>query len=1154
MTLGIILGGRIGYVLFYNPGAFRRASARDLAAVEWRHVVPWRLHRLRDRGRPVRAQPRASRSCRSATSPARPAPIGLFLGRIANFINGELWGRPTDVPWAMVFPGGGPLPRHPSQLYEATLEGLVLFVVLAMHDPRRRAEAAGLDRSARSRSAMRIARSICEFFREPDAQLGFLWGGLTMGMLLSMPLLLAGLAFMSGAHATGSRCERDLMAAVTPARSRNPPAHRAARADAGRAHTWRCASAIREHGYYTTRDPFGARGDFITAPEISQMFGELIGLWAAAVWQQMGSPENVRLIELGPGRGTMMSDALRAAQGGAGFPRGRRAASGRDQPGAASAQQRQALSARRRADVVASRRSSDVPDGPAIVLANEFFDALPVHQAVKQRRRLARARDRDRRRRQARLRHRARSDPAVRQAAAGATCGRRRSARSSNGAPTTSRCEIGRRVVRCGGAALIIDYGHVESAIGDTLQAVGDHAFADPLPRRARSISPRMSISQALAQRRREHGRAACTGRSTQGEFLRRLGIEQRAAALKAGAPPDQAAEIDAALARLTDEGDRHGHAVQGRSAVSTQSRHARLRLTRGVRMPHEACRIMIRSCCKPPSLAALPGIRHALLHPRRRRVGRALRQPQWRRRLQRRARQGRREPRPHGGQPRACGRSACSPPIRSIRPTWCGRRPWTRRERPRADAIVTRTPGLAIGVSTADCGPVLFADAAGRRHRRRPCRLARRAHRRARGDDRGHGKARRRPRAASWRRSDRPSASRTTRSGRNSSTASSPPTPPMRASSAVGARPDHAMFDLAGYIAARLARAGVGRVEDLGLCTYADPERFFSYRRVDPSRASPITAGTSTPSRWPISRRRSPSAGWTHSGETLFFHPIETRPQPRRLTCRAGGKSMQGCGSAQSGARAGRWVGTVPSGFGGWRAAVGDRACSACDRQRSDRQAFGETARAVDLAFESIDGPPPAVPHAGRELNDEAGARQIAVVPRETPSTYRVRGYLAAQVRRAGATTIRWVWDVFDADERRDLRIDGEEDAAERPAKQRCLGGRRRADAAPDRARQHGPARGIPGDRPRAAAGAAARSRAAGRSRRGRLDDWTPEAAGIFRIFGARSRRGRRLRRRRRPHAPADARAAPARPAGPARARIRAAIALNRRLRRNPS
>jgi phosphatidylglycerol:prolipoprotein diacylglycerol transferase len=124
--------------------------------------------------------------------------IGIFLGRIANFINGELWGRSTDVPWAMVFPSGGPLPRHPSQLYEALLEGLALFCVLTalIH-------AGALKRPGFIIGAFAcgygVARSICELFREPDPQLGYLWGGLTMGTLLSLPLMIAGIAIMAWA-------------------------------------------------------------------------------------------------------------------------------------------------------------------------------------------------------------------------------------------------------------------------------------------------------------------------------------------------------------------------------------------------------------------------------------------------------------------------------------------------------------------------------------------------------------------------------------------------------------------------------------------------------------------------------------------------------------------------------------------------------------------------------------------------------------------------------------------------------------------------------------------------------------------------------------------------------------------------------------------
>jgi phosphatidylglycerol:prolipoprotein diacylglycerol transferase len=123
-------------------------------------------------------------------------PIGHFLGRIANFINGELWGRVSDVPWAMVFPGGGPLPRHPSQLYQAVFEGLLLLLVLAWLIRQGALKRPGLVTGAFA-LGYGLLRCFCELFREPDPQLGFLWGGLTMGMLLSIPLMLAGIAFIA---------------------------------------------------------------------------------------------------------------------------------------------------------------------------------------------------------------------------------------------------------------------------------------------------------------------------------------------------------------------------------------------------------------------------------------------------------------------------------------------------------------------------------------------------------------------------------------------------------------------------------------------------------------------------------------------------------------------------------------------------------------------------------------------------------------------------------------------------------------------------------------------------------------------------------------------------------------------------------------------
>ena len=196
VTIGIILGGRTGYVLFYNLDFFIRHPAEIFEL--WKGGMSFH-------GGFMGCVLAVILFCRKNDLPilslgditTAVGPIGLFLGRIANFINSELWGRPADpsLPWAMVFPNGGPLPRHPSQLYEATLEGLVLFTILALM-----IRAGALKRPGLIIGAFAVfyacARSFSEFFREPDAQLGFLWGGATMGQLLSIPLFIAGICFI----------------------------------------------------------------------------------------------------------------------------------------------------------------------------------------------------------------------------------------------------------------------------------------------------------------------------------------------------------------------------------------------------------------------------------------------------------------------------------------------------------------------------------------------------------------------------------------------------------------------------------------------------------------------------------------------------------------------------------------------------------------------------------------------------------------------------------------------------------------------------------------------------------------------------------------------------------------------------------------------
>jgi phosphatidylglycerol:prolipoprotein diacylglycerol transferase len=126
---------------------------------------------------------------------AAAVPIGLCLGRIANFIKPELWGRPTDVPWAMIFPGSDGQPRHPSQLYEASLEGVALFLILALAIRLGALRRPGLTTGIFA-IGYALARIFCEFFRQPDPQLGYLWDGATMGQILSLPLIVAGVGFI----------------------------------------------------------------------------------------------------------------------------------------------------------------------------------------------------------------------------------------------------------------------------------------------------------------------------------------------------------------------------------------------------------------------------------------------------------------------------------------------------------------------------------------------------------------------------------------------------------------------------------------------------------------------------------------------------------------------------------------------------------------------------------------------------------------------------------------------------------------------------------------------------------------------------------------------------------------------------------------------
>ena len=306
-----------------------------------------------------------------------------------------------------------------------------------------------------------------------------------------------------------------------------------------------------EDGYYATRDPFGRAGDFVTAPEISQMFGELIGLWLVQCWRDQGSQAPARLVELGPGRGTLMADALRAAKLAPDFLAAIEVVLVEASPAL------RAIQARNLKDCGTSVRWTDRLDAslagrPLFLIANEFFDALPVRQYVKTERgwceRMVTA-DAD-----GRLAFALAPVPAKGLAVPEAR------GEAENGAvyevspaATAFAEEIAGLVTQQGGAALIVDYGHAGTGFGDTLQAVKKHKFAPVLETPgAADLSAHVDFA-ALAEAAARGG-AAAHGPLAQGTFLERLGLKDRAITL-AKAHPEDATVFAAAVERLTGDG-----------------------------------------------------------------------------------------------------------------------------------------------------------------------------------------------------------------------------------------------------------------------------------------------------------------------------------------------------------------------------------------------------------------------------------------------------------------------------------------------------------------------------------------------------------------------------------------------------------------------
>jgi SAM-dependent MidA family methyltransferase len=290
--------------------------------------------------------------------------------------------------------------------------------------------------------------------------------------------------------------------------------------------------------YYATRDPLGATGDFTTAPEISQMFGEIIGLCLADLWVRGGAPADIAYVELGPGRGTLAADALRAMRSAGLRPAVHFVETS---PVLREAQAQQVTDARWHDD--AGTLPTDVP---LLIVANEFFDALPVRQLV-----ATNTGWRERVVANEEGRFRAVAGPRItdgvipvrlRDAPPGSVL-------ETSAASTAIVRQLADLIGRCGGAALVIDYGHAETGLGNTLQAVSGHSYADPwvLPGE-RDLTAHVDF-EALGAAASAQG-VRVLGPVPQGRWLAALGIEQRAAALARGAP-ERAEELAGARDRL---------------------------------------------------------------------------------------------------------------------------------------------------------------------------------------------------------------------------------------------------------------------------------------------------------------------------------------------------------------------------------------------------------------------------------------------------------------------------------------------------------------------------------------------------------------------------------------------------------------------------
>ena len=580
-----------------------------------------------------------------------------------------------------------------------------------------------------------------------------------------------------------------------------------------------------EGGYYAARPRLGADGDFITAPMISQMFGELIGLWAAEMWIRLGRPAAFRLVELGPGDGTLMSDAMRALRQ---VPQVAAAAEVWlvEPSPPLRAQQAAKLSD---AGVRWAHRLDEVPDhAPLLLIANEVLDCLPARQFVRidagwAERRVGLDAEGEFAFGLAPPPGGFEPPPFAADAPIGAVV-------ELSSAQASLAEEIGARISEDGGVALLIDYGRDAPGLGDTLQAVRGHAKVSPLVRPGEADLTVHADFPAVAAAAIRAG-AQTTRVLSQAALLRALGIDQRTAALTAAAEArgraDQAARIGRQRARLGGPGS-DGRAVQGAGRSIKRGWPSR-----ASRTGHEHR----TSCRQPVVLSGLPAVEPSygraprLLHPRGGRLDGSLRQLERRPGLPRRPRRRDRKPPPRGRPfPRAAGGLAHRLP-NPLRHRHRRRDALGATRGPQGDAVATSTPGLICSALAADCAPILLADG--------EAGVVAAAHAGWKGALGGVAQATVAAMVAKGARASRIVAAVGPCIGPNSYEVGEDFLAAFMAKASeadaffrAGASADKRLFDLPGFVLDRLARAGVAQAEWIGGDTCADEARFFSNRR----------------------------------------------------------------------------------------------------------------------------------------------------------------------------------------------------------------------------------------------------------------------------------------------------------------------------------